>query len=69
MSFLDGERDSMLPEAWASVLENRAEIAQRADKSLWTSALKKEMAFEHAFVAAGGLLMAGCDPCWNADHV
>jgi imidazolonepropionase-like amidohydrolase len=27
--------------------------------------LKKEMAFERAFVAAGGLLMAGCDPTGN----
>ncbi|MGA2252265.1 amidohydrolase family protein [Terracidiphilus sp.] len=62
MSFLDREHDSMLPEAWSSVLENRAGIAQSGEKSPWNSAFKKEMAFEHAFAAAGGLLMTGCDP-------
>jgi imidazolonepropionase-like amidohydrolase len=62
MSFLDREHDSMLPEAWSSVLENRAYIAPAGEKSPWLAAFKKEMAFEHAFAAAGGLLMAGCDP-------
>lgn len=62
LPFLYRERDSMAPEAWASVLENRAAIAPRGDKSLWIAALKKEMAFERAFAAAGGLLLAGCDP-------
>ena len=62
MSFLDHEHDSMLPEAWSSVLENRAHIAPAGEKSPWLAAFKKEMAFEHAFAAAGGLLMAGCDP-------
>ncbi len=62
MSFLNRERDSMLPEAWASVLENRAEIAPSGDKSPMPPPSKKEMAFEHAFAAAGGLLMTGCDP-------
>ena len=62
MSFLDREHDSMLPEAWSSVLENRAYIAPTGEKSPWLAAFKKEMAFEHAFAAAGGLLMAGCDP-------
>jgi hypothetical protein len=28
----------------------------------WAALLKKEMAFERAFVAAGGTLLAGCDP-------
>ena len=37
-------------------------IAPASEKSPWLSAFKKEMAFEHAFAAAGGLLMAGCDP-------
>jgi imidazolonepropionase-like amidohydrolase len=62
MSFLDREHDSMLPQAWSSVLENRAHIAPAAEKSPWLAAFKKEMAFEHAFVVAGGLLMTGCDP-------
>jgi hypothetical protein len=34
-----------------------------ADDSLWRRAMKKGMEFERAFVAAGGLLGAGADPC------
>ncbi|HEX4022015.1 MAG TPA: amidohydrolase family protein [Acidobacteriaceae bacterium] len=62
MAFLQREKDSMMPQAWTSVLETRALIAEHADKSFWPAALKKEMQFEREFVAAGGLLMAGCDP-------
>ncbi len=62
MRFLVREQESMMPQAWASVLETRAAIAEHAAQSYWPAALKKEMAFERAFVAAGGLLMAGCDP-------
>ena len=31
----------------------------------WPAAIKLEMAFERAFVKAGGLLLAGCDPTGN----
>lgn len=62
LRFLEREHESMMPEAWASVLERRAAVAANAGKSSWEAALKKEMAFERAFVAAGGVLMAGCDP-------
>ncbi len=62
MIFLQREREPMMPEAWTSVLEARASIAEHADKSFWPALLKKEMQFEREFVAAGGLLMAGCDP-------
>ncbi|MGC1781320.1 MAG: amidohydrolase family protein [Acidobacteriaceae bacterium] len=62
MAFLTRERDSMMPQAWTSVLDIRAQIAEHADKSIWLVLLKKEMQFEREFVAAGGLLMAGCDP-------
>jgi imidazolonepropionase-like amidohydrolase len=62
VTFLERERNSMMPQAWAGVLETRAQIAEHADKSYWPVLLKKEMQFERAFVAAGGLLMAGCDP-------
>src|SRR6185312_2111461 len=62
MALLEREKDSMIPEAWAGILETRAEIAAQADKSPWAAAFKKEMQFEKEFVAAGGLLMAGCDP-------
>ena len=33
-----------------------------SDTSPWPAAFKKEMEFEHAFVKAGGLLLAGLDP-------
>lgn len=36
--------------------------ASRAEQQLGQTLLQKEMLFEHEFVAAGGLLMAGCDP-------
>ena len=36
--------------------------ASRAEQQLGQALLHKEMLFEHEFVAAGGLLMAGCDP-------
>ncbi len=32
---------------------------------VWPAAVKLEMAFERAFVQAGGLLIAGCDPTGN----
>jgi hypothetical protein len=62
MAFLGREKDSMMPEAWTSVLQTRVQIAQHADKSMMPALLKKEMQFEREFVVAGGLLMAGCDP-------
>jgi len=62
MAFLAREKGSMMTEAWASVLAQRAQIAEHAATSQWPELLKKEMRFERAFAAAGGLLMAGCDP-------
>lgn len=66
MRFLMRERSSMMPQAWTSVLEERALIAEHlaklGNKSPFRDVLKKEMQFEREFVAAGGLLMAGCDP-------
>jgi imidazolonepropionase-like amidohydrolase len=62
MAFLMREKDSMMPESWTSVLETRALIAEHADTSIMPVAMKKEMQFEREFAAAGGLLMAGCDP-------
>jgi hypothetical protein len=62
MAFLLRERDPMMPQAWASVLTRRAQIAEHADTSYWPALLKKEMQFEREFAAAGGLLLAGCDP-------
>ena len=62
LAILLREKDSMMPQAWTSVLQTRALIAEHADKSIMPVLMKKEMQFEREFVAAGGLLMAGCDP-------
>lgn len=62
MTFLVREEGAMMPQAWASVMGTRAQIAEHADSSDIPVLMKKEMQFEREFVAAGGLLMAGCDP-------
>ncbi len=62
MAFMLRERDSMAPAVWSGVLTTRSMIQERAAKSDWPVLMKKEMQFEREFVAAGGLLMAGCDP-------
>jgi imidazolonepropionase-like amidohydrolase len=62
--------DALSPDARSAVLNNKvragdvAAIHHRygADASPWPAAFKKEMEFEHAFVQAGGLLLAGLDP-------
>ncbi|MFZ0638380.1 MAG: amidohydrolase family protein [Candidatus Acidiferrales bacterium] len=53
--------DAMLPEAAIAYLSTRALIGSSAS-SPWPVLLKKEMQFEHDFVKAGGLLLAGEDP-------
>lgn len=53
--------DAMLPEARISYLATRARIGQD-ERSLGGARLKREMEFERAFVAAGGLLITGLDP-------
>jgi hypothetical protein len=55
-------KHEMATEAWSDFATTRAEIAEDGESSNWTSLLKKEMQFERAFVKAGGLLLAGCDP-------
>ncbi len=51
----------LAPQAWSAYLKRRAAIAE-ANDPLDAIELRKEMQFERAFVKAGGLLMAGCDP-------
>jgi imidazolonepropionase-like amidohydrolase len=59
---LDPRTVSMLaPEIQAAYLEKKTERLRSGDR-LWGAMLKKEMEFERAFAAAGGLLMAGVDP-------
>ncbi|HYR46426.1 MAG TPA: amidohydrolase family protein, partial [Thermoanaerobaculia bacterium] len=53
--------DALAPESRADYLAGRARMAERADNP-GAALLKKEMDFERAFVAAGGLLLAGEDP-------
>jgi hypothetical protein len=49
--------------SYLSARNNAATSPARAEKG--EAALKKEMAFERAFVHAGGLLLAGPDPTGN----
>jgi len=61
MSKLARVEKALTADAWASYLRTRSSIAERnapEDALL----LQKEMQFERAFVKAGGLLLAGCDP-------
>jgi imidazolonepropionase-like amidohydrolase len=50
--------DSMLPQAEINYLQARATRPSPEVGTLF----KKELQFEHEFVKAGGLLLAGCDP-------
>jgi imidazolonepropionase-like amidohydrolase len=52
---------ALTPEAWSDYLRRRSAVAEKNDPHD-AALLKKEMQFERAFVKAGGLLMAGCDP-------
>jgi imidazolonepropionase-like amidohydrolase len=52
--------DLLAPDIWAWELRRHAAEHARAD--FYAMMLRKEMAFERAFAAAGGILMAGCDP-------
>jgi hypothetical protein len=51
----------LAPQAWSTYLKGRSSLAE-ANDSADAIAFKKEMQFERAFVQAGGLLLAGCDP-------
>ncbi len=57
--------DSMLPEARIAYLQRRAAVSEGAAKSPWPALFLKELQFEHDFVKAGGLLLAGLDPTGN----
>ena len=57
--------DSMLPEARIAYLQRRAAVSEGAAKSPWPALFQKELQFEHDFMKAGGLLLAGLDPTGN----
>jgi imidazolonepropionase-like amidohydrolase len=52
--------DLLAPDIWA--WEVRRHAAEHARADFYATMLRKEMAFERLFAAAGGILMAGCDP-------
>jgi imidazolonepropionase-like amidohydrolase len=62
--------DALSPDARSTLLANKLRMtdtnamrtAYGKDGSPWPAAFKKEMEFERAFAAAGGLLLAGEDP-------
>jgi len=62
--------DSLSPDARSAVLANRVRSSDAnflrkrygSETSPEPAAFKKEMEFEHAFVQAGGVLLAGLDP-------
>jgi hypothetical protein len=57
----------MAPQAWELV--NAARQREIARDPFVLAMLHKEMAFERALVAAGGILMVGCDPTGDAHTV
>jgi imidazolonepropionase-like amidohydrolase len=56
-----GAARALAPQGWTTYLKTRSNLAEENDPGD-AVALKKEMEFERAFVKAGGLLLAGCDP-------
>ncbi len=58
--FVRRTHDLLNPMSWSYAMTGRAIAGGRAD--LYAALLKKEMKFERNFAAAGGVLMAGCDP-------
>jgi imidazolonepropionase-like amidohydrolase len=58
--------EAMAPDTRALYLQNQLRAAQPAAGAPdWKKLLQLEMEFERAFVAAGGTLLAGCDPTGN----
>ena len=56
--------DALSPSAALSYLAGRERLSDAA-RATSAMRIKKELEFERAFVKAGGLLMAGCDPTGN----
>jgi imidazolonepropionase-like amidohydrolase len=56
--------DALSQSAAVNYLAGRARISEQARAGI-ALRIKKEQEFERAFVKAGGLLMAGCDPTGN----
>jgi imidazolonepropionase-like amidohydrolase len=50
-------------------LDVRGHMNEWGNRSPWPTIFRKEMQFERAFVNAGGLLLAGCDPTGNGGNL
>jgi len=65
----EGFRRALTPAMLEAVsADARARLLQAhisRNPAIWPALVKLEMAFERAFVQAGGLLMSGCDPTGN----
>jgi hypothetical protein len=62
--------DAMSPPAREAYFYNRERPSSLpASKTDWTALLKRDMDLEHAFVEAGGMLIAGPDPTGNGGVV
>jgi imidazolonepropionase-like amidohydrolase len=61
--------DAMSPQAREAYLYARNRPASKASSRDGAMLLKRDMELERAFVAAGGLLLAGCDPTGNGGVV
>jgi hypothetical protein len=62
--------EAMTPEAREAYLYNRERPAtMKPPKADWPMLFKRDMELEHAFAAAGGLLLAGPDPTGNGGVV
>jgi imidazolonepropionase-like amidohydrolase len=65
----EGFRRALTPAMLEAVsADTRARLLQAhisRNPAIWPALVKLEMAFERAFVQAGGLLMSGCDPTGN----
>ncbi len=58
--------DAMAPDVRERYIQDRKQIDAAGDQWIFSpAALKRAMAFEHAFAKAGGLLAAGVDPTGN----
>ncbi|MFN0181455.1 MAG: amidohydrolase family protein [Gemmatimonadales bacterium] len=57
--------EAMSPDVKAEYLATRQQLAERTGASPMLAAFKTAMAYERAFVKAGGLLAAGVDPTGN----
>jgi len=61
--------DIMAPEVRETFLERHRSVQASADESFMPAVWTRMLAFERAFVAAGGLLTAGVDPTGNGGAI